>query len=209
MRILVVDDWAPMGSLVRRFLRGDGLADIAEEISAEAAYSRIGLTDPVVPMSESVDLILMDIHLPRESGSEDCRQLKADPRFFDVPVIMVTASTGMALLRDSFEAGAYEHPNKPILRTELLVRVKAAARLKQEIDERKARERAIFEQKRSLEHANRKLKHIAGADALTGIASRCRFEEVYVQEWFRAQRHSNVPSLALVDIDDFKGYNET
>jgi diguanylate cyclase (GGDEF)-like protein len=209
MRILVVDDCAEMRALIGRFLRGGGFEAITEDVSAEAAYSRIGLTDPVGRASESVDLILMDIHLPGENGIEACRRIKADPRFLDVPVIMVTASTDMTSLQESFEAGACDYITKPIHRSELLVRVKAAARLKQEIDERKAKEREILEQKQSLEQANRKLEHLAGIDALTGIANRRRFEEVYVQEWRRAQRYGRTLSLALIDIDDFKGFNDT
>ncbi len=209
MRILVVDDCTAMRALICRFLRGGGFEEIAEEASAEAAYRRIGLTAPIDSVPDPVDVILMDIQLSGESGIEACRRLKADERFRDLPVLMVTASTDMALLRDSLDAGACDYLNKPILRTELLVRVKAAARLKQEMEARKAREREILEQKQFLEQANRKLEHLAGVDALTGIANRRRFEEIYVQEWRRAQRHGDVLSLALVDIDDFKGYNDT
>ena len=74
--------------------------------------------------------------------------------------------------------------------------------------ERKAREREILEQKRFLEHTQRELERVAGTDALTGIANRRRFEEVYAQEWSRAQRNGSSLSLALVDIDAFKGYND-
>jgi diguanylate cyclase (GGDEF)-like protein len=209
MRILVVDDCAEMRALIGRFLREGGFEDIAEEASAESAYRRIGLTAPIDCVPDPVDVILMDIQLPGESGIEVCRRLKAYERFRDLPVLMVTASTDMELLRDSFEAGACDYLNKPILRTELLVRVKAAARLKQAMEARKAREREILEQKKSLERANRKLEHLAGVDALTGIANRRRFEEVYTQEWLRAQRTNSALSLVLIDIDDFKGYNDT
>jgi diguanylate cyclase (GGDEF)-like protein len=209
MGILIVDDDAQLRRLLSAFLCSAGCESVSEARSAEEAFALVGLGDQPDSPLPSFDVILMDIHLPGVSGIEACRRLKADEHVCDVPVLMVTASNDMALLRTSFEVGACDYIIKPIRRVELLVRVKAAVRLSQEMKERKVRERDILEQKRFLEHTQRKLERIAGTDALTGIANRRRFEEAYAQEWSRAQRNGSSLSLALVDIDAFKGYNDS
>jgi diguanylate cyclase (GGDEF)-like protein len=45
-------------------------------------------------------------------------------------------------------------------------------------------------------------------DALTGLANRCRFEEVSVKAWEMSQRTGRPPSLLVVDADHFKRYND-
>ncbi len=209
MRILIVDDSAEFRALVVRFLRDGGFDDIAEEASAEEAFDRIGLMNPDGSLPAPVDLILLDIDLPGASGIDACRRIKGDDRFRDVPILMVTANSDMALLQQSFEAGASDYITKPIRRGELLARLKSAGRVKLELERRKAREREILGEKLLLERANRQLERLASADALTGVANRLRFEEVYKREWARAQRTCSALSLAMVDIDELKSYNDT
>lgn len=59
-----------------------------------------------------------------------------------------------------------------------------------------------------LREANRQLEHLSHRDGLTGIANRRRFDETLAAEWGRAQRHAYSIALLLLDIDDFKGYND-
>ncbi|MEO0854506.1 MAG: diguanylate cyclase, partial [Cyanobacteria bacterium J06648_11] len=57
--------------------------------------------------------------------------------------------------------------------------------------------------------ANQELQALANSDGLTGVANRRRFDESISREWRRQSRHSGVLSLILLDIDDFKRYNDT
>ncbi|GMV28792.1 MAG: hypothetical protein AMXMBFR59_09170 [Rhodanobacteraceae bacterium] len=59
-----------------------------------------------------------------------------------------------------------------------------------------------------LREANRQLEQLSNRDGLTGIANRRRFDEALSTEWARAQRHGDPIALLLLDIDDFKGYND-
>ncbi len=59
-----------------------------------------------------------------------------------------------------------------------------------------------------LREANRQLEHLSHCDGLTGIANRRRFDAALAAEWGRAQRHAYPIALLLLDIDDFKGYND-
>jgi diguanylate cyclase (GGDEF)-like protein/PAS domain S-box-containing protein len=59
-----------------------------------------------------------------------------------------------------------------------------------------------------LQRAFLMVEALAGADGLTGIANRRRFDEVLDREWRRAQRDRSPCSLLLVDVDHFKNYND-
>lgn len=59
-----------------------------------------------------------------------------------------------------------------------------------------------------LERANRKLAEIATTDALTGLANRRLFDRTLMMEWRRAQRSGEPLSLLVIDVDNFKAFND-
>ena len=61
---------------------------------------------------------------------------------------------------------------------------------------------------RKLEEACTKLEHQASFDALTNVANRRRFDDIFEQEWRRAAREAQPLALMLIDIDNFKTYND-
>jgi CheY-like chemotaxis protein len=70
--------------------------------------------------AEPPDLILVDLSLPDLDGSQVCRRLREEPRTQTVPVIIVTASTDLALHRQVYAAGAEDCLPKPVSRQTLL-----------------------------------------------------------------------------------------
>lgn len=69
-------------------------------------------------------------------------------------------------------------------------------------------EQKVAERTRELEAANARLSALSNTDGLTGIANRRRFDEVFQLEWNRAQRSGSPLSVALLDVDWFKKYND-
>ncbi len=65
-----------------------------------------------------------------------------------------------------------------------------------------------FEARQALHTANGELERQATTDALTGIANRHRFEQVLQQEWARHERTNSPLSIALIDADYFKAFND-
>src|SRR4029079_18074941 len=92
--------------------------------------------------------------------------------------------------------------------TELLQRVRLALRLKAEMDQRKARERELLEAQRELLQANQRLQALIRVDGLTGLANRRAFDAALEQEGQRAQRENSPLSLLMIDVDDFKAYDD-
>jgi len=76
------------------------------------------------------DLILLDIMMPRMSGFEVCRRLKADPKYRDIPIIMVTALNELGDIERGVESGTDDFLSKPINKLELLTRVKSLLRVR-------------------------------------------------------------------------------
>ncbi len=76
------------------------------------------------------DLILLDIMMPRMSGFEVCRRLKADPKTRDIPILMVTALNELGDIERGVESGTDDFLTKPINKLELLTRVKSLLRVR-------------------------------------------------------------------------------
>jgi CheY-like chemotaxis protein len=76
------------------------------------------------------DLILLDIMMPRMSGFEVCRRLKADPATRDIPILMVTALNELGDIERGVECGTDDFLTKPINKLELLTRVKSLLRVR-------------------------------------------------------------------------------
>jgi two-component system, OmpR family, alkaline phosphatase synthesis response regulator PhoP len=72
------------------------------------------------------DLILLDIMMPRISGFEVCKRLRADPATRGIAVLMITALDQPSDVERAVEAGADDFLTKPINKVELLLRVRAA-----------------------------------------------------------------------------------
>jgi PleD family two-component response regulator len=143
MRILVVDDSEDSRDLTEGALLSAGYTDIVTAASGWEALKilDVGRTTDEVP---SVDMALLDIVMPEMDGVEACARIRNDPRYGDLPIIMVTVLDDMNSLSHAFVAGANDYVTKPINRIELVARVRAALRLKQELDRRKARERELL-----------------------------------------------------------------
>ena len=83
-RVLIADDEPDIRNILRRLLLGAGFC------VSEAGN---GVEALAVTENCEVGLILMDVMMPRMSGTEAARQLRADPRFAHIPVVFITAST--------------------------------------------------------------------------------------------------------------------
>ena len=72
---------------------------------------------------ENPDLILLDVRMPRMTGYEACRRLKADPTLRHIPVIFLSAKGQEAEVQTGLEAGAAEYILKPFSPDQLNKRI--------------------------------------------------------------------------------------
>src|SRR5256884_8314123 len=130
-RVLVVDDVEANVKLVEAKLS----SEYFDVLCAYNGRSALEIADSELP-----DVILLDVMMPRMDGFEVCRQLKANRRTADIPVVMVTALSDVANRLRGLEAGADEFLTKPVNDTALFARVRSLVRLKRMMEELRLRE---------------------------------------------------------------------
>jgi PleD family two-component response regulator len=143
MRILVTDDSEDSRDLIEGALLSAGYADI---VTANSGWEALKILDVgrATDKKSAVDVALLDIVMPEMDGVEACARIRNDPRYADLPIIMVTSLDDMNSLANAFIAGATDYITKPVNRVELVARVRAALKLKQELDRRQAREHELL-----------------------------------------------------------------
>ncbi|MEH6434517.1 diguanylate cyclase [Massilia sp. DD77] len=133
------------------------------------------------------DLILLDVMMPDMDGYEVLRQLRADPQTEHIAVIFISGLDRPEDEANGLKMGASDYIVKPFNPTVVMARV--------------ALHLQVVRQRRMLER-------LANIDGLTELANRRRFDEMYALEWQRARRSGRPLSLALLDIDAFKQFND-
>ncbi|MGY0829710.1 diguanylate cyclase [Azospirillum brasilense] len=133
------------------------------------------------------DLVLLDIMMPGMDGYEVCSRLKAEPVTRDIPVIFISAKSEVEDETYGLEVGAIDFISKPISPPIVKARVRNHLLLKRQTD---------------------LLRTLSFNDGLTGIANRRRFDEVMLREWRRCGRAQLPLSLIMLDVDQFKPYND-
>lgn len=114
-KILIADDEPDLLDLLQTRLKATGYqvalaADGVEAINAVKA--------------DQPDLIILDVMMPNRNGFQACRQLKDDPQFKNIPVILLTAKTTESDQFWGIEAGADAYITKPYNEKELLAKIK-------------------------------------------------------------------------------------
>ena len=130
-RILVVDDIEANVKLLEAKLA----AEYYEVLTANDGPTALALA-----ASEQPDIVLLDVMMPGMDGFAVCRRLKDDQATRHIPVVLVTALDGRSDRITGLEAGADEFLTKPIDDVMLFARVRSLTRLKQVMDELRARE---------------------------------------------------------------------
>lgn len=115
--ILLVEDDPDIRHLVSYKLTKAGF-DVVDVADGFAALRAARETPP--------DLVLLDVRMPRMSGIEVCRELRAGPLTATVPIIMLTGRSRPQDLEQGYAAGATEYIVKPFSPRDLQERVEAA-----------------------------------------------------------------------------------
>ncbi len=78
--------------------------------------------------SQTPDLIVLDLLLPKVDGLDVCKQLKSDPRTQHIPIVMLTAKSEEADMVTGLECGADDYVTKPFSPRVLLARIRSVLR---------------------------------------------------------------------------------
>ena len=173
--ILVVDD-----DSVNRLVLVNHLAlrnyRVTEAASGEEAIA-------LVKEHGDIDLVLLDIMMPKMSGYETCKRLRESYRTYELPIIFLTARSQTQDLVMGFEVGANDYLTKPITKEELLARVdmhlqlySATQYLDRKVAERteelRSKNEGLKQAQHELQGAYQKLEEASLSDPLTGLHNR-------------------------------------
>src|SRR5258708_4036590 len=110
--ILIVDDDPHLRELARVFLQHEGFAvsEACDGVEALSVLERL-----------KVEMVILDIMMPKMDGWELCRQLR---RYYDVPVLMLTARGETSQKLKGFQVGTDDHPSSPFQPLQLATTLK-------------------------------------------------------------------------------------
>lgn len=124
--ILVIEDEKDIVDLVTYHLKQSGFSVLS---------ALDGPTGLELAKKNRPDLIILDLMLPGMDGKEICRAIKSNPPTQSIPIVMLTAKTEEMDRVIGFELGADDYVTKPFSPRELVLRVKAIIRRKEEPQE--------------------------------------------------------------------------
>lgn len=189
MKILLVEDTRAVAAVMAARLASYGYEVTVAE-NGQLAVDKFSVVAP--------DLVLMDIEMPVMNGFEATnriRGLEALQKWAWTPIIFLTASNTPENLVTAIEAGGDDFIAKDVPETVLHAKMKAMTR--------------IAALRRQLSAANRKLEEQASRDGLTGLCNRRYMDLRFDVAWAQAVASGGSFGLLMLDIDNFKKYNDT
>lgn len=171
--ILIVDDSKENITILLSLL---DQYDVLVALSGEKALKMVE--------KHRVDMILLDIVMPKMNGYEVCEILKSKEESKEIPILFITAHSDDESIEKAFEVGGNDYVSKPFKAVELLARVKMHLKLRETLES---------------------LAYMATRDFMTGIYNRRKFFEL-TEKMF--DENDNLYAI-MIDIDNFKKINDT
>jgi diguanylate cyclase (GGDEF)-like protein len=178
-QILVVEDDPTHLHLITNCLKNDYRILIAK--TQAKAFELLN--------NNHIDALLLDINLPDGNGFNICNEVKSNrSKYGDISIIFMTSEESASDEAYGLKIGANDYIRKPynddVLRARVDLQIKLLRR-------------------------TQLLAQLVKLDGLTEIPNRRAFDEQLTKEWLRAKRDKVSLSLAMIDIDYFKQFNDT
>ncbi len=188
MKILLVDDAKSVQMVMTSRLASYGY-EVLHAMNGQEALAVFATSAP--------DLVLMDVEMPVMNGFEATNRIRAfeaTQQWAWTPIIFLTSSDTVENLVTAIEAGGDDFMSKFVPEPVLNAKMKAMSR--------------IAALRRSLSAANKKLHDLASLDGLTGLCNRRSMDLRADLLWAQAIEAGRPFGLLMLDIDNFKKYND-
>ena len=136
----------------------------------------------------SPDIILLDIIMPEMDGYSVLSLLKSSEKTKEIPIIIISNLDSEEDEEKGLLLGASDYIIKPFKPGIIELRVKNQVQIRDQI---------------------RIIEQLSMTDQLTDLPNRRNFDNRLDLEWFRSIREKTPISILLLDVDKFKGYNDT
>ena len=184
--VAIVDDDAAIRRLVKLFLHRAGY-DTIECTTGEEARKEL--------VERAWDIAVLDRKLPDMDGLRLAQEIKARSETRARYIVMLTGEDEQEDKIEGLELGADDYITKPFQYPELLARIRAGKR--------------IVDLQNELLESNRRLELLSITDGLTKLHNHRHFQDELARAFDEAQRYQRPLSLAMIDIDFFKKFNDT
>ncbi|MGB2985208.1 MAG: response regulator [Phycisphaerae bacterium] len=199
-RILVVDDNPTNAVILAGSLQKEGY----EVLTAGDGFAAVELATAQQP-----DAILLDMMMPGRDGLEVCEILQSQEETTSIPIIFVTAVSNADDMLKAFKAGGSDYVTKPFKTAEVLARVSVHAGLRRAEAALLHKSQQMERLAKELAEANIQLAGLSRTDPLTNLLNRRAWEEAAMREHERFERHGHPYSVLIIDVDQFKSFNDS
>ncbi|MBN3807065.1 diguanylate cyclase [Paraburkholderia sp. Ac-20336] len=199
--VLLVDDQAIIAEAVRLALAGEPGVDFHYCASPEEAVQCAETTRATV--------ILQDLVMPGTDGLTLVRQYRQNPATRDMPIIVLSTKEEPLVKSAAFAAGANDYLVKLPDRIELIARIRYHSRSYLNLLQRDEAYRALRQSQQQLLATNLELQRLTHSDGLTGLSNRRYLDQYLTAEWRRGARDKTGLGFLMIDVDNFKAYNDT
>jgi diguanylate cyclase (GGDEF)-like protein len=184
--------WTDMAKNGRILIVDDAMENIqilhqALDGEHEVLFAMNGAMALDIAHKQLPDLILLDAVMPGLDGYAVCKALCESPATRDIPIIFVTALKTPEDETRALESGAADFITKPVNAAVVRARVRTQLTVKRQSDA---------------------LRALTLTDGLTELANRRAFDEAIESEWRRCSRAQVPIALILLDLDEFKNFND-
>ncbi|CAG36519.1 GGDEF domain-containing response regulator [Desulfotalea psychrophila] len=208
IKILIVDD-RPENLLVLESLIDNAEIELVKATSGNAALA--------ATLDHDFALVLLDVQMPGMDGYEVAELMRCNKNTKNIPIIFVTAEhKEKAQIFKGYDSGAVDYLFKPLEPVILKGKIGVFLELyqhKEELEKKSIeldnRLCELEELQQQLEETNEQLTLLSTRDGLTGLLNRRYFDEIYQEELQRSLRLGSELSLLLIDVDNFKAYNDS
>lgn len=200
INILMVDDIQKNLYALEQILNQDGYEIFKASSGSECLE---------ILLNQTIHIVLLDIQMPDMDGFEVASFIRNNPKTNKIPIIFITAASQTDYLDlEGYESGAIDIIYKPINQVVLKQKVQTLVefiRIQQVLEE-KVNELTILneENQKMQEHIER----LASIDYLTQTMNRRVLDESYERFYKDAKRNQTPISLLMIDLDNFKDYND-
>ena len=118
-KILIADDDSSVREILRMMLEEDGY-EVLEAVDGQEAWEKLN--------AQGADMGIFDLNMPRLDGLQLTQRIRQDPRYSELPILMLTVRALVIEQIRGYDRGADEYVTKPFEREVLLARVKALER---------------------------------------------------------------------------------
>lgn len=199
LSILIVDDESSLTEV---------LAEVLEDYGHRVVTASSGEEALAMFLQDPVSVVFTDVRMPGMTGIELLREIKGTHPCTEVIIMTAYASLDTALM--ALREGAYDYLVKPFENLELITSM--TDRVMEKIELVKENSRLLEElktQNAALERSNKILRDLSIRDGLTGLYNHRYFQESLGRATQRFRRYGQTFSVMMIDINDFKQYNDT